>query len=408
MQLGMIGLGRMGANMVRRLMKDGHECVVFDVNQDAVKELEGEGAHGAASIEELCSKLAAPRNVWMMVPAALVDGVVEQVVPHLQADDTLIDGGNSYYKDDLRRSKELRGKNIHYIDVGVSGGVWGLERGYCHMIGGDDSAVERMKSIFVSLAPGMDCAPRTPHFADNAKGAAQDAEMGFLHCGPCGAGHFVKMVHNGIEYGVMAAYAEGLNILKHANIGKSKVTPLEDATEDYLRSVAPLAPVVEYFTVNVSSPNTPGLRELQQSDALSQLLHAVVPAAEGLPVFVKFSPDLEDAALDQAVEIAIAANCTGIIATNTSRTRPETTGRLEEAGGMSGAPLWPLSRSRIQRILDTAADRIPVIGAGGVCSPEQAQDLLSAGCVAVQLYSGMIFEGPGLIHRINDGLNQEQ
>ena len=193
-----------------------------------------------------------------------------------------------------------------------------------------------------------------------------------------------------------------------ANIGKSKVTPLEDATEDYLRSVALLAPVVDYFTVNVSSPNTPGLRELQQSDALSQLLHAVVPAAEGLPVFVKFSPDLEDAALDQAVEIAIAANCTGIIATNTSRTRPETTGRLEEAGGMSGAPLWPLSRSRIQRILDTAADRIPVIGAGGVCSPEQAQELLSAGCVAVQLYSGMIFEGPGLIHRINDGLNQEQ
>jgi 6-phosphogluconate dehydrogenase len=242
MQLGMIGLGRMGANMVRRLMKDGHECVVFDVNQDAVKELEGEGAHGAASIEELCSKLAAPRNVWMMVPAALVDGVVEQVVPHLQADDTLIDGGNSYYKDDLRRSKDLRGKNIHYIDVGVSGGVWGLERGYCHMIGGDDSAVERMKSIFVSLAPGMDCAPRTPHFADNAKGAAQDAEMGFLHCGPCGAGHFVKMVHNGIEYGVMAAYAEGLNILKHANIGKSKrdedaeTTPLRNP-EDYMYDI---------------------------------------------------------------------------------------------------------------------------------------------------------------------------
>ena len=242
MQLGMIGLGRMGANMVRRLMKDGHECVVFDVNQDAVKELAGEGATGAATIEELCSKLSAPRNVWMMVPAALVDGVIEQVVPHLSADDTLIDGGNSYYKDDLRRSKDLRTKNIHYLDVGVSGGVWGLERGYCHMIGGDDSAGERMKSIFVSLAPGMDCAPRTPHFAENAKGAAKDAELGFLHCGPCGAGHFVKMVHNGIEYGVMAAYAEGLNILKHANIGKTKreedaeTTPLRNP-EEYMYDI---------------------------------------------------------------------------------------------------------------------------------------------------------------------------
>ncbi len=242
MQLGMIGLGRMGANMVRRLMKDGHECVVFDVNQDAVKELEGEGATGAATIEELCSKLSAPRNVWMMVPAALVDGVIEQVVPHLSADDTLIDGGNSYYKDDLRRSKELRPKNIHYLDVGVSGGVWGLERGYCHMIGGDDSAVERMKSIFVSLAPGVDCAPRTPHYAENARGAAKDAELGFLHCGPCGAGHFVKMVHNGIEYGVMAAYAEGLNILKHANIGKTKreedaeTTPLRNP-EEYMYDI---------------------------------------------------------------------------------------------------------------------------------------------------------------------------
>ena len=242
MQLGMIGLGRMGANMVRRLMKDGHDCVVFDVNQDAVKELAGEGATGAASIEELCSKLSGPRNVWMMVPAALVDGVIEQVVPHLEADDTLIDGGNSYYKDDLRRSKDLRAKNIHYIDVGVSGGVWGLERGYCHMIGGDDSAVERMKSIFVSLAPGVDCAPRTPHYAENATGAGKDAEMGFLHCGPCGAGHFVKMVHNGIEYGVMAAYAEGLNILKHANIGKTKreedaeTTPLRNP-EDYMYDI---------------------------------------------------------------------------------------------------------------------------------------------------------------------------
>jgi dihydroorotate dehydrogenase len=189
-----------------------------------------------------------------------------------------------------------------------------------------------------------------------------------------------------------------------ANLGKSKLTPLEDATADYLESVERLKSSVDYFTVNVSSPNTPGLRSLQQSDALQELLGAVVPAAGDLPVFVKFSPDLENEALVQAVDIAIETGCTGIIATNTSRTRPGTTGRLDEDGGMSGAPLWTLSRERIQRILDAADGRIPVIGAGGVRSPEQAQELLDAGCVAVQLYSGMIFEGPGLIHRINDGL----
>ena len=237
MQLGMIGLGRMGANMVRRLMKDGHDCVVFDVNQDAVKELAGEGATGASSIEDLCSKLDGPRNVWLMVPAALVDSVIAEVVPHLKKDDTLIDGGNSYYKDDLRRSKDLKGKGIHYLDVGVSGGVWGLERGYCHMIGGDDDAVHRMDPIFASLAPGVDAAPRTPHYAENATGDASKAEMGYLHCGPSGAGHFVKMVHNGIEYGVMAASAEGLNILKNADIGKRKrevdaeTTPLRNPEE---------------------------------------------------------------------------------------------------------------------------------------------------------------------------------
>ena len=189
-----------------------------------------------------------------------------------------------------------------------------------------------------------------------------------------------------------------------ANLGKSKVTALEDATADYLQSVERLKSSVDYFTVNVSSPNTPGLRSLQQSDALMELLGAVVPAAEGIPVFVKFSPDLEDEALSEAVEIAINTGCTGIIATNTSRTRPDTTGRLEEDGGMSGAPLWPLARARIQRILDAANGRIPVIGAGGIRSATQAQELLDAGCVAVQVYSGLIFDGPGLIHRINDGL----
>jgi dihydroorotate dehydrogenase len=189
-----------------------------------------------------------------------------------------------------------------------------------------------------------------------------------------------------------------------ANIGKSKATPLDEATADYLQSVERLKSSVDFFTVNVSSPNTPGLRSLQQADALRELLSAVVPAADGLPVFVKFSPDLEDDGLDEAVDIAIETGCTGIIATNTSRTRPGTTGRLGAEGGMSGAPLWALSRKRIQRILDRSDGRIPVIGAGGIRSPEQAAELLDAGCVAVQLYSGMIFDGPGLPHRINDGL----
>ena len=189
-----------------------------------------------------------------------------------------------------------------------------------------------------------------------------------------------------------------------ANIGKSKVTPLEEAQADYLQSVERLKPYADYFTVNVSSPNTPGLRALQQSDALSSLLSSVVPACGDLPVFVKFSPDLDDESLDDAVKIAIDTGCTGIIATNTTNTRPDNTGRLQETGGLSGAPIWSLSRARIKRILDQADGRIPVIGAGGVRSSEQAQELLDMGCVAVQLYSGMIFEGPGLIHRINDGL----
>ncbi len=230
MQLGMIGLGRMGANMVRRLMRDGHECVVFDLIADAVKELEDEGATGAESFEDLVAKLDKPRAVWMMVPAGVVDQTIAEVAPQLEADDVLVDGGNSYYHDDLRRSAELRERGIHYLDVGVSGGVWGLERGYCHMIGGDDDAVARLDPIFESLAPGVDDAPRTP----GREGEPSQAEKGYLHCGPSGAGHFVKMVHNGIEYGVMAAYAEGLNILRHADVGKhqheidAETTPLRD------------------------------------------------------------------------------------------------------------------------------------------------------------------------------------
>ena len=230
MQLGMIGLGRMGANMVVRLMRDGHDCVVYDLNADAVADLAGKGATGADSFEDLVAKLDKPRAVWMMVPAGVVDQTIAEVAPHLEEGDTLIDGGNSYYHDDLRRSAELRERGIHYLDVGVSGGVWGLERGYCHMIGGDDDAVARLDPIFESLAPGVDAAERTP----GREGEPSQAEKGYLHCGPSGAGHFVKMVHNGIEYGVMAAYAEGLNILRHANVGKAsqevdaETTPLRD------------------------------------------------------------------------------------------------------------------------------------------------------------------------------------
>ena len=218
MQLGMIGLGRMGANMVRRLLHAGHTCVVYDVHPEAVQSLVGEGAIGAMSIEDFVKKLNRSRNVWLMVPAAVVDSTLTGLVPLLSPDDTVIDGGNSFYQDDLRRAAELKPAGIHYLDVGTSGGVWGLERGYCLMIGGEESAVRRLDPIFAALAPGMAAAARTP----GREKAESTAEQGFLHCGPSGAGHFVKMVHNGIEYGLMAAYAEGLNILRHANAGKNK------------------------------------------------------------------------------------------------------------------------------------------------------------------------------------------
>jgi len=217
MQLGMIGLGRMGANMVRRLLKNRHECVVYDRSADAVRDLAGGGAAGSSSLADFASKLKAPRAVWLMVPAAAVDGTLEQLVPLLGNDDVVIDGGNSYYIDDIRRQDALRPRGIHYVDVGTSGGVWGLERGYCMMIGGDTSAVARLDPIFRSLAPGRGEIDRTP----GREGRPGTAEEGYLHCGPSGAGHFVKMVHNGIEYGIMAAYAEGLNILRHANAGKA-------------------------------------------------------------------------------------------------------------------------------------------------------------------------------------------
>jgi 6-phosphogluconate dehydrogenase len=230
MQLGMIGLGRMGANMVRRLLKKGHQCVVFDMSPKAVKELVEEKAVGASTVAELVKKLDKPRAVWLMVPAAVVDKTIADLVPHLEAGDILIDGGNSYYVDDIRRGKELASKRINYVDVGTSGGVWGLERGYCMMIGGPDQAVQRLDPIFKTLAPGRGDIPRT---AGREK-VGGTAEEGYLYCGPSGAGHFVKMVHNGIEYGIMAAYAEGLGVLRSANIGKrtheidAETTPLRD------------------------------------------------------------------------------------------------------------------------------------------------------------------------------------
>jgi len=230
MQLGMIGLGRMGANMVRRLMKNGHTCVVYDRNAEAVKQLVTEGAVGASSLDEFVAKLTPPRAAWLMVPAAAVDGTLADLAPKMQTGDVLIDGGNSCYVDDIRRQKDLRPKGVHYLDVGTSGGVWGLERGYCMMIGGDADAVQRLDPIFRTIAPGIGDVPRTP----GREKASGTAELGYLHCGPAGAGHFVKMVHNGIEYGMMAAYAEGLNILKHANAGKkgrevdAETTPLRN------------------------------------------------------------------------------------------------------------------------------------------------------------------------------------
>ena len=230
MQLGMIGLGRMGANMVRRLLKEEHQCVVFDMSPNVVQEMVKERAVGASSLQDLVKKLESPRAIWMMVPAAVVDKTIRDLLPDLEAGDILIDGGNSYYVDDIRRGKELAAKRIHYVDVGTSGGVWGLERGYCMMIGGPDQAVKHLDPVFKTLAPGVGDIPRTA----GRETIGGTAEQGYLHCGPTGAGHFVKMVHNGIEYGVMAAYAEGLGVLRSANIGKrlheidAETTPLRD------------------------------------------------------------------------------------------------------------------------------------------------------------------------------------
>jgi len=230
MQLAMIGLGRMGANMVRRLLKDGHQCVVFDMSPKAVADMTRDKAVGASSLADLVGKLAKPRAVWLMVPAAVVDKTIADLAPLLEKGDIVIDGGNSYYVDDIRRASELASKGINYVDVGTSGGVWGLERGYCMMIGGPDTAVRHLDPIFKTLAPGTGDIARTP----GREKMAGTAELGYLHCGANGAGHFVKMVHNGIEYGIMAAYAEGMSVLRHANVGErqhaidAETTPLRD------------------------------------------------------------------------------------------------------------------------------------------------------------------------------------
>jgi 6-phosphogluconate dehydrogenase len=247
MQLGMIGLGRMGANLVRRLLRDGHRCVVYDVNPDAVKQLEAEGADGANSLEEFVGKLETPRALWIMVPAAIVQQTLDELEGVLEAGDMVIDGGNSYYRDDIVRAKRLAAKGMHFVDCGTSGGVWGLERGYCLMIGGETGPVEHLDPIFMTIAPGEGSAPATP----NRKGKGGTAPHGYLHCGPNGAGHFVKMVHNGIEYGMMAAIAEGLSIIRHADAGTrepeeadAETTPLRDpGAYEYTIDVSDVAEV---------------------------------------------------------------------------------------------------------------------------------------------------------------------
>ncbi len=284
MELGMIGLGRMGTNMVRRLMKAGQHCVVYDLQPEAVQTIAKEGAVGATSLKDLVSKLKSPRTVWMMVPAAVVEPTLQALIPLLDRDDAIIDGGNSYYLDDLRRSSELKSKGIQYVDVGTSGGVWGAERGYCLMIGGDETVVRQLDPIFSALAPNIAEAPRTAG-RENVGGTA---EHGYLHCGPSGAGHFVKMVHNGIEYGIMASYAEGLNILRHANIGKQQRT--SDAETAPLRhperypydlNLADITEVRRHGSVIASWPLDLAATSLLESPDLAKFTGRVSDSGEG-------------------------------------------------------------------------------------------------------------------------------
>jgi 6-phosphogluconate dehydrogenase len=302
MQLGMIGLGRMGANIVRRLMRDGHECVVYDVNEAAIAQLEGEGALGARSLAEFASKLTLPRAAWIMVPAALTGSTVTDLAAHLERGDIIIDGGNSYYRDDVDRAEALRPQGIHYVDIGTSGGVFGLERGFCMMIGGEDATVRHIDPILRTLAPGVETAPRTP----GRHGPAAQAEHGYLHCGGHGAGHFVKMVHNGIEYGVMAAYAEGLAILKKADIG------LRDTAQD--AETAPLRDP-EYYRYRFDIPDVAEVWR-RGSVVSSWLLDLTAKALQEDPEVASFSGHVSDsgegrwtvlAAIDESVPAHVLA-----------------------------------------------------------------------------------------------------
>jgi len=291
MDLGVVGLGRMGANMARRLMGDGHRCVVYDVNPDAIAALAGEGAKGVASLAELAAELTPPRAVWVMVPAGeITEQTVNEVARVLSAGDAIIDGGNSYYRDDIRRSADLAERGIDHLDCGTSGGVFGLERGYCLMIGGPDAAVERLAPIFASLAPGVDSAPRTP----GREGEPTPAENGWLHCGPAGAGHFVKMVHNGIEYGVMAAYAEGLNILHGANAGA--------ATRDADAETAPMSHP-EYYRYELDLPE---VAEVWRRGSVigSWLLDLTAAALQESPGLEQFSGRVSDSGEGRWTSIA--------------------------------------------------------------------------------------------------------
>ena len=300
MQLGMIGLGRMGGNMVRRLLKGGHECVVYSKSGSQVAELVKQKALGTTSLPDFVKKLTKPRAVWLMVPTGVVDDVIADLLPHLERGDILIDGGNSYYIDDIRRAKDLKSKGIHYVDVGTSGGVWGLERGYCMMIGGDTATVKHLDSIFVTLAPGRGDIPRTPG-REKAKGTS---EQGYLHCGAYGAGHFVKMVHNGIEYGVMAAYAEGLGILRDANVGKeqhaidAETTPLRDPEHyQYNLNLRDIAEVWRRGSVIASWLLDLTAAALAKDPALSQFTGHVSDSGEGRWTI--------KAAIDEAVPVPV-------------------------------------------------------------------------------------------------------
>jgi 6-phosphogluconate dehydrogenase len=342
MQLGMIGLGRMGGNMVRRLIRKGHDCVVFDRSPQTVSELVKETAVGATSFQDLVKKLKKPRTVWLMVPAAVVDETISELLPHVEAGDILIDGGNSYYIDDIARAKQLAPKRIHYVDVGTSGGVWGLDRGYCMMIGGENEVVQHLDPIFSALAPGIGDIPRTPG-REKQDGTA---EQGYLHCGPNGAGHFVKMVHNGIEYGIMAAYAEGLAVLRSANIGKqqtnidAETTPLRDP-EHYqyeldLRNIAEVwrrGSVIASWLLDLTAT------ALLQDPSLAKFAGRVSDSGEGRWTI--------KAAIDEAVPVPVLT--TSLYERFSSRgeadfadkllsaMRYEFGGHLEKAVGKSGA-----------------------------------------------------------------------